>query len=468
MIDMEIAVQQRVGYLERYKDLANFRIMSLQKQLEESVPVVKLDKVNKDYDEVVQNYRQLLDKQEKNEHLTTSLHQTEQLNKKYENEIEFLKKELETQIDRANIYQETLNRMKNLTIPPVLGAGDVRTDLGAIEHDNSLQSMAKRLTALEMKELNERQKADHAQRMYDQQRNLIRQVENRNIELENNFTELSKKYLTLEKSEHQLREQLTQFVPKTVNDHDKARIVELEKQEMLLKLEVSRLRELTEITLYQTASLEFINNISKVQMENFGLIDIQTLTDETDSLGRINRQLILMQISEATAVRKLQHAQGRCKKLEAQLIRAEQKYDRENLDFFTSKKDYISKISYLRSTVQDLRHKYAGSIPLKQQEKFNAAKEQIAQVKKEINEKLLRINDEKYQLEDRLAEYNARLQEIELLKNAAVVGKDGSVKFNQKFLDSFKKSENIKMLNLKLDRANRRLKDEVPSFNSSF
>ena len=38
---------------------------------------------------------------------------------------------------------------------------------------------------------------------------------------------------------------------------------------------------------------------------------------------------------------------------------------------------------------------------------------------------------------------------------------DGSVKFNQKFLDSFKKSENLKMLNLKLERANRRYKDEV-------
>lgn len=35
--EMEIAVQQRFGYLERYKDMANFRIMSLQKQLEESV-----------------------------------------------------------------------------------------------------------------------------------------------------------------------------------------------------------------------------------------------------------------------------------------------------------------------------------------------------------------------------------------------------------------------------------------------
>jgi centrosomal protein CEP290 len=178
LIETEIAVQQRIGYLERYKDLAHFRIISLQRQLEESVSIVKLEKVNKEYDQVVHKYRQLLDKQEKSDELTTSLHQTEQLNKKYENEIEFLKRELENQKDKANIFEETLNRMKALTIPPVYGSTSAGAgpSMSAIDHDNSIISMSKRLTALEMKELNERQKADHAQRMYDQQRNLIRLV----------------------------------------------------------------------------------------------------------------------------------------------------------------------------------------------------------------------------------------------------------------------------------------------------
>jgi hypothetical protein len=85
-------------------------------------------------------------------------------------------------------------------------------------------------------------------------------------------------------------------------------------------------------------------------------------------------------------------------------------------------------------------------------------------LKKDLNEKLLKINEEKFDLEDRIAEYAARLKEIETLKNAAVIGNDGTVKFNQKFLDSFKKSENLKMLNLKLERANRRYKDEVKLF----
>lgn len=359
IIEMEISVQERFGYLERYKDMTNFRIMSLQKQLEETVPLFKLETLNVEYNEVVQNYRQLLDKQDKNDALNNTLHQTEQLNKKYENEIIFLKKELENEKDKAHLLEESLNKMKifpnNYSFTQVNGTNLNPTNQGGstyIEHESSMISMAKRLTAIEMKELNERQKADHAQRMYDQQRNILREIENRNIELENNFSQLSKKYLNLEKNEAILREQLSQFVPKSVNDQDKQKISELEKQESLLKLEISRLRELTEITLYQTASLEFINNISKVHLENLSLIDFQSLSEEINNLGKIHRQLIITQISEATAVRKLQHSQSRCKKLEAQLIRTEQKYDRDNTDFFNYRKEYISKISYLRSTVQ--------------------------------------------------------------------------------------------------------------------
>lgn len=195
-----------------------------------------------------------------------------------------------------------------------------------------------------MKELNERQRADHAQRMYDEQRNILRQLENRNLDLEANIAQINKNYLRLLKIEQELKDELSQCVSKQVNDADRQRIRELEKDEHLLKLEVSRLRELTEITLYQTSSLEFINNLSKAQLESFGLIDMQVRDPETSDLGKLHREQIMLQISEATAVRKLQQAQQKCKRFEAQLIRAEQKYDRENLDSYNNRKEQISKV----------------------------------------------------------------------------------------------------------------------------
>ena len=54
-------------------------------------------------------------------------------------------------------------------------------------------SLAKRLTTMEMKELNERQRAEHAVRIQDQLRKTLTEMENRNLELEQKFAEVSEK-----------------------------------------------------------------------------------------------------------------------------------------------------------------------------------------------------------------------------------------------------------------------------------
>jgi len=56
--------------------------------------------------------------------------------------------------------------------------------------DSELISIAHRLTTIEMKELNEIQRAEHASHMYEQQKSLFRQLEDRNFELERKFSEV--------------------------------------------------------------------------------------------------------------------------------------------------------------------------------------------------------------------------------------------------------------------------------------
>ena len=57
--------------------------------------------------------------------------------------------------------------------------------------DSDALSMSHRLTVIEMKELNERQRAEHAHRMYEQQKSQLRQLEDRNFELEQKFAEVN-------------------------------------------------------------------------------------------------------------------------------------------------------------------------------------------------------------------------------------------------------------------------------------
>ena len=57
--------------------------------------------------------------------------------------------------------------------------------------DADIVSISKKITMLEMKELNERQRSEHAVRMYEQQREILRDLEARNNELEEKFAEVT-------------------------------------------------------------------------------------------------------------------------------------------------------------------------------------------------------------------------------------------------------------------------------------
>ena len=69
--------------------------------------------------------------------------------------------------------------------------GDSTTDKATKAITNTeIVSISKKITMLEMKELNERQRAEHSQQMYEHLQNTLKQVEERNIELEAKFAEV--------------------------------------------------------------------------------------------------------------------------------------------------------------------------------------------------------------------------------------------------------------------------------------
>lgn len=56
--------------------------------------------------------------------------------------------------------------------------------------NSEIASISKKITMLEMKELNERQRAEHSQKMYEHSRTSLKQMEERNFELEIKFAEV--------------------------------------------------------------------------------------------------------------------------------------------------------------------------------------------------------------------------------------------------------------------------------------
>lgn len=79
---------------------------------------------------------------------------------------------------------------KNLCASLCAGGENAKDKANKALANNEMVSLARRMTTLELKELNERQRAEHAHKMYEQMRNSLRQVEERNLELEAKFAEV--------------------------------------------------------------------------------------------------------------------------------------------------------------------------------------------------------------------------------------------------------------------------------------
>ena len=65
-MQLENSVTERLGYLQRYKETAAYKISSLQSKMATTVPLEELDKANKFQEEMSMKYAQLLHHQEAN------------------------------------------------------------------------------------------------------------------------------------------------------------------------------------------------------------------------------------------------------------------------------------------------------------------------------------------------------------------------------------------------------------------
>ncbi|XP_052811330.1 centrosomal protein of 290 kDa-like [Mya arenaria] len=397
MVAMEQAVVERMGYLQRYKDIAAFKIQGLQKGLEESVPSTDLDEANKKYHELTEKYRDLL---EKGNNLVLKAEMLTGLEievKRMATENEELKKTMTLDKEKLHALEAALNELHRKGVTE-------GTEIKGIT-DADVISVSKKITTLEMKELNERQRAEHAVNMYEQQKSILHNLETRNKDLEDKFAEITKSNLELQKIERDLRDELSNSVMRAVSDLDRKKITQLEEQILNLKHENSKLKEVTDVASSQVRSLEMqhISQEKEVKSLRQQLLDFQVQSDEKTIIGKLHRHIVQLQVSEGTAVRKLEESRRKVTKLEAMVLRLEQKIDDKENTLFHKQKESQNKVQYLKRNLHDLRLQFAGAIPLSKQEKFSKNLLQLQTDKAALEEELRNTRKTKEDMEDRLA-----------------------------------------------------------------
>ncbi|XP_023204586.1 centrosomal protein of 290 kDa isoform X6 [Xiphophorus maculatus] len=440
---MQASVLQRMGYLQRYKEMGAYKITALQKALDGSVPASELERANKQYTELTVKYRDVLQKDSLLVQKTSGLQHLESENESLREQISAVKKELEITKEKLNTLEQAWETVGSVGSETVLAEGD-RASI-----NNEAISAARRITALEMKELNERQRAEHAHRMYEHMRNSLRQVEERNTELESKFSELTKMNAEAQRVERELRDLLMDASSKAASDADKARITELEKAEAELRLEVSKLQEVSDVALSQVSALQARHKSKDIEVEALRrqILDYQSQSDEKALIAKLHQHMVALQLSESAALGKLEAAASHIQRLEANMLRAEQRLDASERALFLARQEGRHRATHLRQTVQALRRQFAGALPLRQQEKFSLAMLKLQEDQAKAQEERRAAEKERRRAEGRAQELEVRLGGLEELISTL---KD--VKGAHKVMEWHKRMEEARLQELRKGR----------------
>ncbi|XP_075006786.1 centrosomal protein of 290 kDa isoform X6 [Calonectris borealis] len=449
---METAVTGKIGNLQRFKEMATFKIAALQKVLDGSVPLSELELANKQYNALTAKYRDMLQKDNLLVQRTTDMEHMERENESLKAQINLLNKELEITKEKLHTVEQAWEQMTEL-------GDDNAMDKATKAITNSeILSISKKITMLEMKELNERQRAEHSQRMYEHLRNTVKQIEERNFELETKFAELTKINLEAQKVEQELRDELSKSVSKAVSDADRQQIMDLEKREMELKIEVSKLRELSDVAKMQVEALEARQQYRDKEVESLRMqiLDYQAQSDEKAVIAKLHQHIIALQGSESVAVGKLETLKLKLQKMEIHNLRLEQKLDEREQALYFARLEGRNRAKHLQQTVQSLRRQFSGALPLAQQEKFSKTMIQLQNDKLKILEEVQHAQQERRNAENRALEMDLKLKSLEELVSAL---KD--TRGAQKVIEWHMKMEELHLQELKLNRELVKQKEEV-------
>uniref|UniRef100_W5KWW2 Centrosomal protein 290 n=1 Tax=Astyanax mexicanus TaxID=7994 RepID=W5KWW2_ASTMX len=442
-VQMETAVTKRIGYLQRFKEMAAFKMAALQKALDDSVPSFELERANKQYNDLTIKYRDLLQKDNYLVQRTTGLEHMENENVSLHEQINSVNKELEITKEKLHTLEQAWEHINDI--------GEESSINKAVKAlaNSEIVSVSKRITTLEMKELNERQRAEHAQKMYEHLRNSLKQVEERNLELEGRFAEMAKQNLEAQRIERELRDELADSVSKEVSDADRQHIAELEKSEAQLRIEVSKLREVSDVAKMQVSALEARRQSREKEVESLRrqVLDYQAQSDEKSLIAKLHQHIVALQLSETAAISKLEASTARLLKLEAQQLRAEQHLDAQQQALWHERQEGRQRARHLRHALQALRTQFSGALPLAQQEKFSNTMLQLQEAQQKARKDAQRIQEEHKMAEGRAQELELRLKSLEELMATIKDGKGA-----QKVSEWHKKLEEARLQELRKNR----------------
>ncbi|CAI2734194.1 unnamed protein product [Schistosoma spindalis] len=360
IFQLESAVSARLNYYARCKETAAFQIQKLQKTLDRYVPEDELNNLRNEYETLAIKYKELLENGSNSVNYQLALKSTQTSLDTFKKQHDELKEQLTIEKERRYLLENSINQLQsNVTVKS--------------ENDVTDINIAKRLALIEMKELNERERANHTQIILNTVQDANHQLELRNRELENKFTEITKSLIELQQTEKKLRHELTKAVPISVHHEIETKNAELEQTNLKLRHEVEQLKEVALISMNQHQNLEDQLNSQSTEIQTLReqMTELESKDDSKANLAQLHRLVTRIQISESTALRRLASTQVKVNRLENDLLKTEKRLTQKGNELTNMYNKSYQREKRLRETITTLRQRYAGCIPLSQHEKLS-------------------------------------------------------------------------------------------------
>ena len=142
IVDIENSVIEKLGSLQRYKDMASYKIESLQKSLVECVPGSTLEKANRQLSEITANYRDLLQREQAHSSQGRRIEELEMIIEGLKDEKSVLSVELKVAKEKLVSCESLMHRVQSKTKESPPGSSEQIT--------HQVQSLAKQVRHLQI------------------------------------------------------------------------------------------------------------------------------------------------------------------------------------------------------------------------------------------------------------------------------------------------------------------------------
>ncbi|KAJ3333648.1 hypothetical protein HDU76_005628 [Blyttiomyces sp. JEL0837] len=406
LLQHDRVARETIGRLRRSKKELSLRCDGLQKSLADSVPICEYNAVRNNLNLFKAKTKLLLEREQEwiNNKMQAETDSRDLISAR--KKIESLEEELaETKefLKRAEDSIHELSRTKNHEALKERLA-EAMHNVAKLEVSNEMLMRRAEITeskcrALEGAEDQLKHRLDGVEKMY---------------------MEATEENIQLREIEVELRNMYEGGVTREEFEKSQDKLKKFEETVGFLNSEIDKFKDIADIAANQTSDLLHLHSADEKEKAILR-VTIQELQMEDDNkllIGKLHHHILALQMSEATAMRKLDTLKSKCMRMENSLVKAEKAIDERDLAVFQIRTEGRGSLRLLQQTVAELRTRVAGQVLLEKHERTCDMVRRLERRKREIEKTLKAVENKTRALEGAVAETELKIKQQEELIEA--------------------------------------------------